>query len=85
MKKFEALSAAEREELMADAQAALNSTALKYVFEQYREECIQELLNAEVGGLTAATAHATMKVLAGVEARLTFIVNEKLFQARKRN
>lgn len=85
MKKFEDLSALEREELIADAQAALNSSALKFVFQQFHQECVQELLNAEVGGLTAATAHASMKVLAGVEARLQSIVNEKLFQARRRN
>jgi hypothetical protein len=84
LKKFEDLSAMEKEELIADAQAALNSSAVKFVFQQYREECIQELLNAEVGGLTAATAHASMKVLAGVEARLQSIVNEKLVAARRR-
>lgn len=85
MKKFADLSALEQEELIADAQAALNSSAVKFVFRELHDEYVQELMNAEVGGLTAATAHASMKVLAGVEARLKSITNEKLFQARKRN
>jgi len=73
----------EREEMMADARAALSSTAVNYVFDELQQEYLNELIQAEVGGLTASTAHASMKVLASVQSRLQSIVNEKLMQARK--
>jgi len=83
MKKFSELSAIEREELIADAQAIMNSKAMKYVFEEAKEEYLDELIQAEVGGLTASTAHASMKVLAEVQQRLQSIINSGLMVRNK--
>ena len=78
MKSWNELTGGEREELVADAKATLASKAMEYVFEQAKEEYYQQLIQAEVGGLTASTAHASMKVLEEVRARLQSIVDNDL-------
>lgn len=74
----------EIEELAADAQACLNSKGLQYAFAELQEEYLTQLIQAEVGGLTASTAHASMKVLEAVKDRLQAMVNEKLVRANRR-
>ena len=79
------LSAMEIEERASEARAILASPAMKYAFDELTAEYMEQLIQAEVGGLTAATAHASMKVLRDVQSRLqTFITEEKMQANRGR-
>lgn len=83
MRKFDELTKYEQEELIADAKGALASKGVQYVFDELKEEYYQLLIQAEVGGLTASTAHASMKVLEDVRSRLQSIVNNDLMRVNQ--
>jgi len=69
----------EIQERAADARALLNSDTFNRVIEMLQKEYLEQLIQAEVGGLTAATAHASMKGLEAIKARLqTFITDEQM-------
>jgi hypothetical protein len=46
-------------------------------------EYVRQLIQADVGSLTAAAAHASMKVLDGVRNTLQTYINEATMQQRK--
>ena len=75
----------ELEELRADAQAVRNSEGFKFVMESLRQRYLNELLNAEVGGLTAASAHASMKVLRDFESEFDIFTNEVTMRGNNRH
>lgn len=72
----------EIDERAAEARALLNSNVMKQVFDDLEREYVNRLIHCEVGELTATTAHASMKVLADVKARLQSYINDGLFQQR---
>jgi hypothetical protein len=77
------LSAIDIEERAAEARSILNSPILKQAFADLQAEYVSKLIQAEVGGLTASTAHASMKVLGDVEARLQSYVNDQLVMRKR--
>jgi hypothetical protein len=80
------LSPFDIEERASEARAILASPAMKYAFAELEAEYLNQLIQAEVGGLTASTAHASMKVLRDVQSRLeTFITEEKMQRNRGRS
>lgn len=64
------LSDFEIDERAAEAKALLNNPLLQEVLSAVYSGAEQQLLNAEVGSLTAATAHAMMKVIPAVRSQL---------------
>lgn len=76
-------TALEIEERAAEARNILNSQAFNWVFVELQQEYLNELIQADVGGLTAATAHARMKVLGDVRARFESFITDQLMQSKK--
>jgi hypothetical protein len=74
-----AKSPLELEDRASDARALLNNKVLNEAFEEMQAEYIQLLIQAPVGDLTATTAHASMKVLEAVKAKLHSFVNDASF------
>lgn len=74
----------EVEERAAEARALLNNPVLKQAMEDTRKEYLRQLIQADVGSLTAATAHASMKVLEGVLQQLQVYVNDAVVMQRKK-
>jgi hypothetical protein len=56
------LSAQEIEDRAADARALLGSKVFKDALADTEAEYVRQLIQADVGSLTAAAAHASMKV-----------------------
>lgn len=77
------LSPEEIEERAAEARHLMNSKVLKEAFEAAQQECMRELIQADVGSLTAATAHARMKALDGVLQQLQVFINEATMQRNR--
>lgn len=71
-------------EMSTDARAFLHSDACDYILTKMRDAYIQELVRTEVGSLTAASAHASMKVLETFKAQLQSLTNEEAFLNRSR-
>ena len=72
-----------RNEMSADARAFFHSEAWKFIYEQMKAQNIQELVQADVGSLTAASAHASMKVLENFKSRLQSLSNEEAFNIQR--
>lgn len=83
MKPLDKLSPSELDELSSDARAFMNSQAYDYIFESLREKYVQQLLQANIGDLTATSAHASMKVLADVQSELRTFENEVLVRGKR--
>jgi hypothetical protein len=77
------LSAQEIEDRAADARALLGSKVFKDALADTEAEYVRQLIQADVGSLTAAAAHASMKVLDGVRNTLQTYINEATMQQRK--
>ena len=73
----------EIEERAAEARSILNSAVFQQAVEDLNKEYIQRLIQNDVGTLTAATAHASMKVLSEVQAKLKTYINSGLIQSRR--
>lgn len=73
-------------ERAAEARNLLNSPLMKEIFDELSSYYIQQLVQAEVGSLTAATLHASMKVINDVQGRLQSVQRDERFlsQPRKR-
>lgn len=75
----------EQQERAADARACLNSKAVADAFDDIRDEYLNELIQAEVGGLTAASAHAKVKALADLRLRLqSYVTDEEMLHRSKK-
>lgn len=70
------------EERAAEARAFLNSPAMRSIFDDLKEEYLQQLIQAEVGGLTAATAHASIKVLEDIRGKMQSMINDQTFHRK---
>lgn len=76
----------EIEERAAEARSFLNSPVVSSIFDELQREYLTQLIQAEVGGLTAATAHASIKVLEDVRGKLKTIVdNQTVLRKTGRN
>ena len=84
MKPLDKLTALELDDIASDVRSFKNSPAFDYVFASLREKYIQQLLNANVGDLTATSAHASMKVLEDVRNELSVFETESLFRGQQR-
>lgn len=73
----------EIEERAAEARSFINSPLVEEIFNDLQQEYLDRLIQAEVGDLTAAAAHASMKVLADVRNKLQSYVNDQLMLRKK--
>lgn len=73
----------EIEERASEARAILNSKVYQDALEDLLQEYQRTLIQCDVGSLTAATAHASMKVLDGVSRQLQVYINEATVQRKK--
>lgn len=71
------------EERAAEARSLLHNSVLLEAVGNAKKEQLQVLIQADVGSLTASTAHATVKALDGVLQQLQVFVNEATMQKRK--
>lgn len=73
----------EIEERAAEARSFMNSTVVQEIFEDLQAEYLTQLIQADVGGLTAATAHASMKVLEDIRGKIKKYVVDEEFRRKK--
>jgi len=71
------LSDFEVDERAAEAQALLNNPVFVTALNEVYSRAVATLLNADVGSLTASTAHATMKSITDVKKQLEQYVADK--------
>lgn len=71
-------------ERAAEARSLLASDLVTEVFDGLRERYVQQLVQADVGSLTAHTLHARIQVLAAVRGELQSVVNDGLIQSKRR-
>lgn len=74
------MSEHELDDLIADANAILNSKGFQIALEALKQQYVQELLEAPVGSLTATSAHASMKVADDFMNHIKVIINEGKFR-----
>lgn len=84
MKPLDKLPPHEIDELASDVKSFVNSRAYDYVFEALQQKYIAVLVQANVGDLTATSAHASMKVLEDVKGALQMFENELAMRGSKR-
>lgn len=77
------MSFEELRDLASDANMCIHSRGFQYVLETMQAKYLQELVNAEVGSLTAASAHASMKVLEDVKNGFSVINNELMIRGKR--
>lgn len=77
------LSPIQLEERAAEAVAVLGNEIFNSVFADLQKEYLEALIQAEVGGLTAVQAHASMKALEAVRQKLQSYVNDYKLKMRK--
>jgi len=76
------LSDLQVDERAAEAQELLNNSVFKSALDDVYSRATGTLLNADVGSLTASTAHATMKAIRDVKKQLEDYVNDKKMRDR---
>lgn len=78
------LSEAEIEQMAALSAELDNNKVFQSIITTLTAEAIQELLTCEVGGLTAQAAHARMKALNDIKARIKGFQNDAVMMRRRR-
>lgn len=68
------------EERAAEARVILNNPVFKNALEDVYSRALGTLLNADVGSLTAGTAHASIKAVRDVQKQLEQYVADKLMR-----
>ena len=71
------LSDHEIDDRAAEAQSLLNNSVFVDALDDVYSRALGTLLNADVGSLTATTAHATMKAIRDVRSQLEQYVSDK--------
>lgn len=84
MTSLDQLSASELDELASEIRSFANSRAYDYVFAALQQKYVAVLLAANVGDLTATSAHASMKVLEDVKGEFQVFENEVAMRGSKR-
>lgn len=75
----------EIDELAANARAILGNPAFKTAQEDIQQTVLETLKQEQVGSSAALAAHASMKALGDIEARLTsYITNARVAQSPRR-
>ena len=70
------------DERAAEAQAILDNSVFKDALNDVYSRALGTLLNADVGSLTASTAHATMKAIRDVKKQLEDYITDKKMRER---
>jgi len=71
----------EVDERATEAQALLENPVFQAALNEVYSRAVSTLLNADVGSLTASTAHATMKSITGVQKQLEqYVADQKMRQ-----
>lgn len=81
MNKLQPHEIAER---AAEARNLANSPVMKEIFAELEDYYVQQLIQADVGSLTAATLHASMKVLQDVQGRIQSVIRDERFLSTQR-
>ena len=76
------LSSYQLDERAAEARAILDNSVFKDALEDVYSRALGTLLNADVGSLTASTAHATMKAIRDVKKQLEDYITDKKMRER---
>jgi len=76
------LSNLQVDERAAEAQDLLTNPVLKGALDDVYSRALGTLLNADVGSLTASTAHATMKAIRDVKKQLEDYITDKKMRER---
>ena len=76
------LSDHEIDERAAEAQSLLDNSVFADALDDVYSRALGTLLNADVGSLTATTAHATMKAIRDVRSQLEQYVSDKKMRAK---
>jgi hypothetical protein len=76
------LSNLQVDERAAEAQGLLDNSVLKDALDDVYSRALGTLLNADVGSLTASTAHATMKAVRDVKKQLEDYITDKKMRER---
>lgn len=76
------LSDLQIDERAAEAQELLDSSVFKDALEDVYSRALGTLMNADVGSLTASTAHATLKAIRDVRSQLEEYVSDKKMRDR---
>ena len=76
------LSNLQVDERAAEAQGLLDNSVLKDALNDVYSRALGTLLNADVGSLTASTAHATMKAIRDVKKQLEDYITDKKMRER---
>jgi hypothetical protein len=76
------LSNLQVDERAAEAQGLLENPVLKDALDDVYSRALGTLLNADVGSLTASTAHATMKAVRDVKKQLEDYITDKKMRER---
>ena len=71
------LSDHEIDDRAAEAQSLLNNSVFVDALDDVYSRALGTVLNADVGSLTATTAHATMKAIRDVRSQLEQYVSDK--------
>lgn len=72
------LTQAEKEEYAAEARNALNTRVIALVFKDLEDSYIAVLKSTNVGDLPAQNAHASLRVIEDVKARLLSYANMRV-------
>ena len=76
------LSDFEVDERAAEAQSILNNSVFVDALDDVYSRALGTLLNADVGSLTASTAHATMKAIRDVRSQLEQYITDKKMRTK---
>jgi len=76
------LSNLQVDERAAEAQSLLDNSVFKDALNDVYSRALGTLLNADVGSLTASTAHATMKAIRDVKKQLEDYITDKKMRER---
>jgi hypothetical protein len=76
------LSPQEIDERAAEARNIIASPFFQMMFAELEQEYVNQLIQADVGELTASTAHASIKVLAHVKSKLQSYIDDVALRNR---
>lgn len=78
------LTLEQKAEIAAESERLLNpGSTFNKIVTVLVDECIQELVTADVGDLTATRAHARMKALNDIKARIKALQNDYLIAKKQ--
>jgi len=76
------LSDHEVDERAAEAETILDNSVFVEALDEVYSQALGTLLNADVGSLTASTAHATMKAVRSIRSQLEQFITDKKMRVK---